>query len=151
MACLLPFPRIFAHERSRLGTCAKLVFFAFRGLDRLPGLLLSAMVPYLAVNQIVEQVFDWSYCITGRSQPEKELDLALLSFGAAFDVISVQAGQITGKAADKALLLHHFFLQTHLFIEDRAKGERMRFQNIIRTQLVNIVCSGSAEMQGGQP
>ncbi len=42
------------------------------------------------------------------SQPEKQLYLALLSFGAAFDAVRMHSGEIPGKPTDKALLLDHF-------------------------------------------
>jgi hypothetical protein len=43
---------------------------------------------------------------------EKELDLALLSLGAAFDAVGMQARKIAGKTVNKTLLFDHFLLRT---------------------------------------
>src|ERR1700722_7962604 len=47
-------------------------------------------------------------------QPEQQLDLALLSFGDAFDTVGVHPRKISGKATDKALLLEHMLARTRV-------------------------------------
>lgn len=69
----------------------------------------------------------WRYLVTLRAERETqnerasyasglrskdELDFAVLSLGAAFDAVGVQAGKINGKTANEALFLNHDFLRT---------------------------------------
>ena len=48
------------------------------------------------------------------SQLEDKFDFAVLSFGSAFDLVGMQARQITGKTTYEALFLYHDFLRARV-------------------------------------
>ena len=82
----------------------------------------------------------WRYLVTLRAERETqnerasyanrlrskdELDFAVLSLGAAFDAVGVQAGKINGKTANEALFLNHDFLRTCVRSGGRLPGNLM--------------------------
>ena len=73
--CLQSVNSLGATEWYGLLSCA--VFLAFRGLDPAPGLLLSAMVSYLAVHQIVHQF--WRSGSDPRIEPHSPYDQRIMS------------------------------------------------------------------------